>query len=191
VPANLLAEDRDPPAVPKVQDVRRRTGPLSSHATRRNSSTRSIERQSAIARCSRRIRSASSSVDTQEALVRQYQGTVEADRGVVANGELPLSYTKITAPDRRTARPAPGRRRQHGAHGRPQMGSSSSPQVQPIAVVLLDSRGPVAAVPQASRAGADAPSVDAYDRDGKVKLASGMLLTIDNQIDLDDRDDQA
>src|SRR4029079_4195123 len=37
-------------------------------------------------------------VDTQEALVRQYQGTVEADRAAVENAKLQLSYTKITAP---------------------------------------------------------------------------------------------
>src|SRR4029079_7675181 len=37
-------------------------------------------------------------VATQQALVRQLEGTVEADRGVVENAKLQLSYTKILAP---------------------------------------------------------------------------------------------
>ena len=37
-------------------------------------------------------------VDTQEALVRQYQGTIEADQGAVDSAKLQLSFTRITAP---------------------------------------------------------------------------------------------
>src|SRR6185436_73716 len=37
-------------------------------------------------------------VDTQAALVRQYQGTIVADKGAVDNANLQLSYTKIRAP---------------------------------------------------------------------------------------------
>src|SRR6266516_4720524 len=37
-------------------------------------------------------------VDTQEALVRQYEGTVKADQGQVDNVRLQLAYSRITAP---------------------------------------------------------------------------------------------
>jgi multidrug efflux system membrane fusion protein len=37
-------------------------------------------------------------VTTQEALVKQYQGTVMMDQGSVANAKLQLSYSRITAP---------------------------------------------------------------------------------------------
>src|SRR5439155_933461 len=37
-------------------------------------------------------------VDTQEALVRQYEGTVKADQGQVDNVRLQLPYAPITAP---------------------------------------------------------------------------------------------
>ena len=37
-------------------------------------------------------------VDTQEALVRQYEGTVKLDQGQVDNARLQLTYSKVTAP---------------------------------------------------------------------------------------------
>src|ERR1700726_519185 len=37
-------------------------------------------------------------VDTQDALVRQYQGTVKLDQGAVDNARLQLEYSRITAP---------------------------------------------------------------------------------------------
>src|SRR5690606_38241460 len=37
-------------------------------------------------------------VDTQEALVRQYEGTAQADQGAVDNAKLQLSYARVTAP---------------------------------------------------------------------------------------------
>ncbi|HYS74866.1 MAG TPA: efflux RND transporter periplasmic adaptor subunit, partial [Burkholderiales bacterium] len=37
-------------------------------------------------------------VDTQEALVRQYEGTVKFDQGQIDNARLQLTYSRITAP---------------------------------------------------------------------------------------------
>ena len=37
-------------------------------------------------------------VDTQEALVRQYEGTVQADQGQIDSAKLQLTYSRITAP---------------------------------------------------------------------------------------------
>src|SRR4029077_2336576 len=37
-------------------------------------------------------------VDTQEALVRQYEGTVQADQGAIDSAKLQLTYSRVTAP---------------------------------------------------------------------------------------------
>src|SRR5438034_3750018 len=37
-------------------------------------------------------------VDTQEALVRQFQGTVATDQGAIDNAKLQLTYSRVTAP---------------------------------------------------------------------------------------------
>src|SRR5439155_22547125 len=37
-------------------------------------------------------------VDTQAALVTQYQGAIEADRGAVEAAKLQLTYSRVTAP---------------------------------------------------------------------------------------------
>jgi multidrug efflux system membrane fusion protein len=120
-------------------------------------------------------------VDTQEALVRQYQGTVEADRGAVANAKLQLSYTKITAPigGRLGLRQVDVGNMVHTSDAN---GLVVITQVQPIAVVFSIPEDRLPAVRKRLANDATLP-VDAYDRDGKVKLASGKLLTIDNQID--------
>ena len=120
-------------------------------------------------------------VDTQEALVRQYQGTVEADRGAVANARLQLSYTKITAPigGRLGLRQVDVGNMVHTSDAN---GLVVITQVQPIAVVFSIPEDRLPAVRKRLANDATLP-VDAYDRDGKVKLASGRLLTIDNQID--------
>jgi multidrug efflux system membrane fusion protein len=55
-------------------------------------------------------------------------------------------------------------------------------QLQPITVIFNISEDSLPAVSQKMRAGVTLP-VLAYDRDLKRKLASGTLLTIDNQID--------
>ena len=120
-------------------------------------------------------------VDTQEALVRQYQGTVEADRGAVANAKLQLSYTKITAPigGRLGLRQVDVGNMVHTSDAN---GLVVITQVQPIAVVFSIPEDRLPAVRKRLANDATLP-VDAYDRDGKLKLASGKLLTIDNQID--------
>jgi multidrug efflux system membrane fusion protein len=55
-------------------------------------------------------------------------------------------------------------------------------QVQPINVVYSIPEDKLAAVLRRLQGG-DTPTVDAYNRDGKIKLASGKLVTVDNQID--------
>lgn len=120
-------------------------------------------------------------VDAQEALVRQYQGTVQTDRGAVENARLQLDFTQIRAP-------ISGRLglRQvdvgNMVHASDSTGIFVLTQTQPITVVFAIPADKLAAVLPRVQAG-EKLQVDAWDREGKVKLASGRLLTIDNQID--------
>ncbi|MGE5087666.1 MAG: MdtA/MuxA family multidrug efflux RND transporter periplasmic adaptor subunit [Candidatus Levyibacteriota bacterium] len=124
---------------------------------------------------------ASQQVDTQAALVRQLAGTIEADRGAVDNAKLQLSYTRITAPlaGRLGLRQVdPG----NIVHASDAGGIVIITEVQPIGVVFSIPEDRLPTVLRRTRSDAAIP-VDAYDRDGKRKLESGKLVTIDNQID--------
>lgn len=120
-------------------------------------------------------------VDAQEALVRQYQGIVQTDRGAVESARLQLDFTQIRAP-------ISGRLglRQvdvgNMVHASDSTGIFVLTQTQPITVVFSIPADNLAAVLPRVQAG-EKLRVDAWDREGKVKLASGRLLTIDNQID--------
>lgn len=118
---------------------------------------------------------------TQEALVKQYRGTVEVDRAQVANAKLQLSYTKITAP-------LSGRvglrlvDQGNLVHTTDSNGLVVITQLQPITVVFTLPEDRVQAVMQRWHAAGTLP-IEAYDRAGQQKLASGKLLALDNQID--------
>ena len=120
-------------------------------------------------------------LDTQVELVHQFEGTVETDRGQIDNVKLQLIYCRITAPlsGRLGLRLVdPG----NIVHATDQNGLVVITQLQPIAVVFTipeDSLPPVLAK---LGAGEKLP-VDAWDREQKQRLASGTLLTVDNQID--------
>jgi membrane fusion protein, multidrug efflux system len=120
-------------------------------------------------------------VDAQEALVRQYQGTVLADRGAVDTARLQLGFTRISAP-------LSGRLglRQvdvgNMVHASDTTGIVIITQTQPISVVFAIPADHLGAVLKQLRAG-QALRVDAWDRENRVKLASGKLLSLDNQID--------
>lgn len=120
-------------------------------------------------------------VDTQAALVRQYKATVEMDRAAVASAKLNVSYTNITAPiaGRLGLRQVdPGNLVTSGDAN----GIVSITQIKPINVVFAVPEDRLSTVLKQMNSGSRLP-VDALDRDGKTKLASGFLLTTDNQID--------
>lgn len=120
-------------------------------------------------------------VDTQEALVRQYQGTVEVDRGIVANAKLQLGYARITAP-------VSGRvgLRQVDPGNQVKSGDANGiviiAQVQPITAVFAVPEINLPLVTHALAA-KEATPVELWDREFKRQLATGKLLTADNQID--------
>ena len=120
-------------------------------------------------------------VDTQEALVRQYEGTVKADQGQVDNARLQLAYARVTAP-------ISGRLglrlvdQGNIVHANDANGLVVIAQLQPVAAVFTIPQDNLPDLLKRMRAGGRVP-VEAFDRAQKVKLASGVLLTVDNQID--------
>ena len=120
-------------------------------------------------------------VDTQAALVRQYQGAMESDQGSVENAKLQLTYARITAPigGRVGLRQVdPG----NMVHASDSNGLVTITQIKPIAVIYPVPEDNVPRIVKRMQSGEEV-AVDAYDRGGKNKLATGRLLTLDNQID--------
>lgn len=121
-------------------------------------------------------------LDTQEALVRQLEGTVKSDQGTVDSAKLQLSYTRVTAPIA-------------GRVGLKQadLGNVVQPsdtngvviitQTRPIALVFSVPSANVPAITSRLRAN-ESMAVEAWDRTGKTKLATGQLSTVDNTIDV-------
>lgn len=118
---------------------------------------------------------------TQQALVQQYQGAVKADQGQVDSAKLQLIYTRVTAPiaGRLGLRQIdPG----NVVHATDTAGLVVITQLQPITVVFTIPEDSVPRIMQKLQA-KQVLTVDSYDRAQRNKLASGTLLTIDNQID--------
>ncbi|HTP42607.1 MAG TPA: MdtA/MuxA family multidrug efflux RND transporter periplasmic adaptor subunit [Nitrospiria bacterium] len=120
-------------------------------------------------------------LDTQEALVQQYEGTLKIDQAAIDTAKLQLVYCRITAPvgGRLGLRQVdPG----NIVHASDQNGLIVITQLQPITVVFAIPEDSIHGVMSKLRAGEKLP-VEAYDRAGNTKLATGALLTVDNQID--------
>jgi multidrug efflux system membrane fusion protein len=119
--------------------------------------------------------------DAQEALVRQLEGVVKADQGQIDNAKLQLTYSRITAPINgrvglRLVDPG------NIVRANDPNGLLVITQLQPITVVFAipeDHLPPVLAKLKA----AQPLTVEAFDREQKRLLATGSLLTVDNQID--------
>jgi membrane fusion protein, multidrug efflux system len=117
----------------------------------------------------------------QQALVRQLEGTLKADQAAVATAQLQLSYTRITAP---IAGRAGLKQADLGNVVQPQdvNGLLSITQTQPMALVFSV---PAQHVPlMATKLNAGTPmAVQAWAREAKQPLASGVVATLDNAID--------
>jgi multidrug efflux system membrane fusion protein len=119
-------------------------------------------------------------VDTQQATVDQLDGTVRNDQALIENAKLNLVYCHITAPV--TGRIGlrlvdPG----NIVHATDTNAMFVITQLQPIAVLFTLPEDNLPSVSQ--HMGKGTLEVDAYSRDDQTKLATGKLLTIDNQID--------
>lgn len=118
--------------------------------------------------------------DAQKALVGQLEGTVQSDQAAIDNAKLQLAYTRITSPvsGRIGLRLVDIGNMVHAADTNPLLVVT---QLQPIAVVFTLPEDVLPNVAKHMRSGT--LQVDAYSRDDTTKLATGKLLTIDNQID--------
>ncbi|CAB3944301.1 Multidrug resistance protein MdtA [Achromobacter insolitus] len=121
-------------------------------------------------------------VDTQAALVRQYEGTVKSDQANVDNARLQLDYARITAP-------ISGRLGLRQVDRGNLVSSSDTnglvviTQTQPISVVFTLPETQLPEV-RAEVAAGKTLAVDAYDRADTRRIATGQLETMDNQIDV-------
>ena len=119
--------------------------------------------------------------DTQEALVKQLIGTVASDQAQVDNAKLNLAYCRIVAP-------VGGRigLRQVDVGNYVQVSDANGiaviTQLKPISVIFTLPEDTLPQILKRLNAGAQLP-VTALDRGGKATLATGVLTTLDNQID--------
>lgn len=120
-------------------------------------------------------------LDTQEALVRQNEGIVKADQGQIDNAKLQLLYSRITAPiDGRVGLRLVDQGNMVRAND--PNGLLVITQLQPITVIFTIPEDRLPAVMNKLATG-EQLVVEAFDREHKRLLATGSLLTVDNQID--------
>jgi multidrug efflux system membrane fusion protein len=120
-------------------------------------------------------------LDDQEKLVAQDQGTVHNDEGTVQYDQIQVGYCHIVAPI--TGRVGlrlvdPGNVVQ--ANGTTALAVIT--QIQPITVVFSVAEDDLGKIQPQLRKRAKL-EVDAFDRGGMKQIATGSLLTLDNQID--------
>src|SRR5262245_40908766 len=121
-------------------------------------------------------------LDTQIALVNQYEGVIKSDQAQIDNAKLQLVYSRVTAPltgriGLRLVDPGNVVRAND-----PNNGLAVITQLQPITVIFTIPEDDLPQVLTKMRAGQHL-TVEAYNRNLNKKLATGTLLTIDNQID--------
>lgn len=120
-------------------------------------------------------------VDDQQQTVFQYEGTVKNDTGQVDNAKVNLVYCHITSPiDGRVGL------RLVDPGNIVQANSTTAlvvvTQLQPITVIFSVAEDYLPQIQAQMRKG-QSMKVDALDRDQQKLIASGTLLTLDNQID--------
>jgi membrane fusion protein, multidrug efflux system len=119
-------------------------------------------------------------VDTQATMVDTLEGAVRTDQAAIDNAKLNLVYCHITSPisgrvGLRLVDPG------NIVHATDTNALLVITQLQPIAVLFTLPEDQLPSVAQ--HMAKSTLEVDAYSRDDQTKLATGTLLTIDNQID--------
>lgn len=120
-------------------------------------------------------------LDTQDSLVRQYDASIKLDQAQIESARLNLTYAKITAPitGRIGLRQVdPG----NIVHAADTNGLAVITQLQPVSAIFPIPQDSLPQVMKRLRGG-EKLTAEAWDRDQKSKLATGALLTFDNQID--------
>ena len=120
-------------------------------------------------------------LDTQAASVGQFDGAIKSDQAQIDTAKLQLVYAHITSPisgrvGLRLVDPG------NIVHATDTGGLILITQVQPIAVIFTLPQDQLPQVFEKLHTGAQLV-VEAWDRDNTAKIATGKLLTIDNEID--------
>ncbi|WP_159965915.1 HlyD family efflux transporter periplasmic adaptor subunit, partial [Raoultella sp. 18051] len=119
---------------------------------------------------------------TQRSLVSETLGTLKADEGSVASAQLNLTYSRITAP-------IAGRvgLKQVDVGNYVTSGDTTGivviTQTHPIDVVFTLAENSISSILKAQKSG-ESLLVEAWDRSNQNLIASGKLLSLDNQIDV-------
>ncbi|GAA5236665.1 MdtA/MuxA family multidrug efflux RND transporter periplasmic adaptor subunit [Verticiella sediminum] len=120
-------------------------------------------------------------LETQEALVREHEGSLQAQTAAVDEAQLRLDYTRVVAPIGGRV----GLRRAHPGNliqAADADGIALITQTRPISVLFSVSETRMAHILSALRAG-EALAAQAWDRERREVLATGQVRTFDNQID--------
>jgi membrane fusion protein, multidrug efflux system len=120
-------------------------------------------------------------LDTQVALVTQYEGTIKTDQSQIDNAKLNLVYCHITSPITGLVGLRlvdPGNIVQSTATG----GLVVITQLDPISVIFTTAEDQLPPILAKMHAG-EQLTVEAWDRELRYKLTDGKLETVDNQID--------
>jgi membrane fusion protein, multidrug efflux system len=120
-------------------------------------------------------------LDTQQMVVNQAEASIKVNAGLIDAIKLQLTYCRITAPI--TGRVGlrlvdPGNVVKAADTG----GLVVITQLEPIALVFSVPEDSLQPILRRFRVGSKVP-VDAFDREGRTKIATGTLVAIDNQID--------
>ena len=120
-------------------------------------------------------------LDTQQMIVNQAEASIKMNVGSIDAIKLQLTYCRITAPI--TGRVGlrlvdPGNVVKAADSG----GLVVITQLEPIALVFSVPEDSLQPILRRFRTGTKVP-VDAFDREGRTKIAAGTLVAIDNQID--------
>jgi multidrug efflux system membrane fusion protein len=123
-------------------------------------------------------------VDTQRTQVATLGGTIKMDEAAVADAELQLQYTRITAPidgvaGLRTVNPG------NLVRAADTTGIVTLTQLDPIAVIFTLPQDELPKVARALARRQAPPRVEVYDRSGENVLGVGKLTVLDNQINVD------
>ncbi|HEX7928353.1 MAG TPA: efflux RND transporter periplasmic adaptor subunit, partial [bacterium] len=120
-------------------------------------------------------------IDAQQALVQQLEGAIVSDKAMVDSARLMVEFTHITAP---IAGRTGLRQVDVGniVHAADPGGIVVITQTQPISAVFSVPAEQLGIILPGYNNGAKLP-VETFDRDGKTKLANGVLASVDNQID--------
>jgi membrane fusion protein, multidrug efflux system len=120
-------------------------------------------------------------LDTQVALVHQYEGTVKADQGQVESAQVNLNYCHIVSPV-------------DGVVGLRQVDEGNYvqtsdisglvviTQIDPMTVIFTVTEDDISKVTARLTAGAVLP-VTVYDRTNSIEITEGKLESVDNQVD--------